>query len=393
MKKLDMGLMPGISMDAVETTPLQKLYIGLMSGTSMDAIDAALVDFSSDQPSLLASYKSSLPYTLRKDLSKLYTTDSINMIKFAELDQKIALISVETIKKLLAESKFSAKDILAIGSHGQTVFHYPHLSSYAFTMQIGDPNIIAEKTGITTIADFRRRDMAAGGQGAPLTPAFHNCIFRSEKEDTFVLNLGGIANITYLPADLKATILGFDIGPANCLLDRWIHAHLQQWFDENGLWAASATFDKALLRQFLSDPYFHLKPPKSTGPEYFNCKWIQTHLAMLKRHVSPASVQATLCELIAVCIGKTIQTIKSTNGVILLCGGGSKNIYLRKRIQLHCHQHQVLLTDDRGVASDWVEAMAFAWIAKQTLEGKSSNLPEVTGAKKTTLLGGIYLKN
>ncbi|WP_342228122.1 anhydro-N-acetylmuramic acid kinase [Rickettsiella endosymbiont of Rhagonycha lignosa] len=371
---------------------MKKLYIGLMSGTSMDAVDAALVDFSSDQPSLLASYKSPLSNTLREDLTKLYTTDTINIKKFAELDQKIALISVETIKKLLAESQFSAKDILAIGSHGQTVFHYPHLSNYPFTIQIGDPNIIAEKTRITTIADFRRRDIAAGGQGAPLTPAFHNSIFRTEKEDTIVLNLGGIANITYLPADLNATILGFDIGPANCLLDQWIHAHRQQWFDENGVWAASATFDEVLLRQFLSDPYFQLKPPKSTGPEYFNFKWIQTHLAKLNRQVSPASVQATLCELVAVSISSAIQTIKSIHGVILMCGGGSKNIYLRKRIQQHCHPHQVLLTDDRGIASDWVEAMAFAWIAKQTLEGKSSNLPEVTGAKNATILGGIYLK-
>jgi anhydro-N-acetylmuramic acid kinase len=371
----------------------KKLYIGLMSGTSMDAIDAALVDFSSDQPSLLASYKSPLSNTLREDLTELYTTNSINIVKFAELDQKIALISVETIKKLLAATKFSAKDILAIGSHGQTVFHYPHLSSYPFTIQIGDPNIIAEKTGITTIADFRRRDIAAGGQGAPLTPAFHNSIFRTEKEDTIVLNLGGIANITYLPADLNATILGFDIGPANCLLDQWIHAHFQQWFDKNGVWAASATFDEALLRQFLSDPYFQLKPPKSTGPEYFNFNWIQTHLAkLINQQASPASVQTTLCELIAVSISRAIQAIKSINGVILLCGGGSKNIYLRKRIQRHCHLHRVLLTDDRGIASDWVEAMAFAWIAKQTLEGKSSNLPGVTGAKNATILGGIYLK-
>lgn len=371
---------------------MKKLYIGLMSGTSMDAVDAALVDFSNHQPSLLASYKSPLPNTLREDFTKLYATDTINIIKFAELDQKMALISVETIKKLLAESIFSAKDILAIGSHGQTVFHYPHLSNCPFTIQIGDPNIIAEKTRITTIADFRRRDIAAGGQGAPLTPAFHNSIFRTEKEDTIVLNLGGIANITYLPADLNATILGFDIGPANCLLDQWIHAHLQQWFDENGVWAASATYDEALLHQFLSDPYFQLKPPKSTGPEYFNFKWIKAHLARLNRHISLASVQATLCELVAVSISRAIQTIKSIHGVILLCGGGSKNIYLRKRIQQHCHPHQVLLTDDRGVASDWVEAMAFAWIAKQTLEGKSSNLPEVTGAKNATILGGVYLK-
>lgn len=371
---------------------MKKLYIGLMSGTSMDAMDAALVDFSYERPKLIAAYKSSLSNTLREELSKLYTADSINMVKFAELDQKMALVSVDAIKKLLAKNKFSAQDILGIGSHGQTVFHYPHLSNYAFTIQIGDPNIIAENTGITTVADFRRRDMAAGGQGAPLTPAFHNAIFRTEKEDTIVLNLGGIANITYLAADLKKPVLGFDTGPANCLLDQWIRHHLKQWFDEDGAWAASASFDQALLQQLLSDPYFQLNPPKSTGPEYFNLKWINTQLATFNRQLSPANVQATLCELVAISIAKAIQGFESTQGVILLCGGGSKNTYLRNRIQQHCHLHQLLLTDDRGVPSDWVEAMAFAWMAKQTLEGKTSNLPEVTGAKNQTILGGIYLK-
>ncbi|MFZ0219889.1 MAG: anhydro-N-acetylmuramic acid kinase [Candidatus Aquirickettsiella sp.] len=370
---------------------MKKLYIGLMSGTSMDAVDAALVDFSTMQPKLLATYKSPLPNTLRKALTKLYTANSINIIKFAELDQKIAFISVEAVKKLLEESKYSAKDILAIGSHGQTVFHYPHLSTYPFTIQIGDPNIIAEKTGITTMADFRRRDIAAGGQGAPLTPAFHNTIFRNKKEDTIVINLGGIANITYLPANIKAAVLGFDTGPANCLLDQWIHSHLKCWFDEGGRWAASATFDPALLKQFLSDPYFQLKPPKSTGPEYFNFKWIQSQLASLNRPLTPVIVQATLCELVAVSIARAIQVLKSNHGTILLCGGGSKNSYLKKRIHQHCRQHLLLLTDDRGVSSDWLEAMAFAWIAKQTLEGKCSNLPEVTGAKNPTILGGIYL--
>lgn len=369
---------------------MKKLYIGLMSGTSMDAVDAALVDFSNAQPRLIATHKSPLSNMLREELTKLYTTDSIKLLKFAELDQKIALISVDTVKKLLAETPYSAKDILAIGSHGQTVFHYPHLSSYPFSIQIGDPNIIAERTSITTIADFRRRDMAAGGQGAPLTPAFHNAIFRNKKEDTIVLNLGGIANITYLAADLKMPVLGFDTGPANCLLDQWIHHHLKRWFDKDGAWAASATFDEVLLNQFLSDPYFQLKPPKSTGPEYFSFTWIQTQLALLNRQLVPASVQATLCELVAVSVASAILGFKSTQGVILLCGGGSKNTYLKKRIQQHCHHYPLLLTDDRGIPSDSLEAMAFAWIAKQTLEGKCSNLPEVTGAKNATILGGIY---
>lgn len=371
---------------------MKKLYIGLMSGTSMDAIDAALVDFSDEKPKLLATDKSPLPDVLREELAQLYTSDLMSIVKFAELDQKIALISVKAIQKLLEKSQYSAKDILAIGSHGQTIFHFPHLPNYPFTIQIGDPNIIAEKTGITTIADFRRRDTAAGGQGAPLSSAFHNSILRTKKEDTIVLNLGGIANITYLPADLKASVLGFDTGPANCLLDQWIRSHLKKWFDKEGAWAGSAAFDEDLLNQFLSDPYFQLKYPKSTGPEYFNFKWISAHLTRLNRHLTPAVVQATLCELVATSVAMAIKTFKTKRAVILLCGGGSKNTYLRKRIEKHCHQQPVLLTDDRGVSSDWLEAMAFAWIAKQTLAGLSSNLPEVTGAKNATILGGIYLK-
>lgn len=377
----------------LEKNLMKKLFIGLMSGTSMDAIDAVLVDFSNDSPELLSTHKSLLSDELRLALTQLYTLDSIEIKKLAELDQKIALISVDAVKKVLAKSSFPAKEILAIGSHGQTVFHYPHLPSFPFTIQIGDPNIIAEKTGITTIADFRRRNMAAGGQGAPLTPAFHNFIFRNDKEDHIVLNLGGIANITYLSANLKAPVLGFDTGPANCLLDQWIRQHHKQWFDKNGAWAATAIFDQELLQHFLSDPYFQLKPPKSTGPEYFNLNWLTSKLSSFKRSLSAAIVQTTLCELIVVSVERAIQQFNSTQGVILLCGGGSKNTYLKKRLASRCKSHRFLLSDDRGVPAEWLEAMAFAWFAKQTLEGKTNNLPGVTGAKNATILGGIYLKN
>jgi anhydro-N-acetylmuramic acid kinase len=372
---------------------MKKLYIGLMSGTSMDAVDAVLVDFSQKKPQLLNTYKLPLPNTLREELTQLYTEEAVKIAKLAELDQKIALVSVEAVNKLLEKSNLVAKDILAIGSHGQTVFHYPHLQSFPFTLQIGDPNIIAEKTGITTIADFRRRDIAACGQGAPLTPAFHDVLFRSEKEDSIVLNLGGIANITYLPANLKAAITGFDTGPANCLLDQWIHCHHKKWFDADGAWAATANFDPALLQQFLSDPYFQLKPPKSTGLEYFNLNWLNTQLNSFARQLSPAVVQASLCELTTLNVEHAIQQFKSTQGVLVLCGGGSKNTYLKKRLATRCQNHRLLLSDERGVPSEYLEAMAFAWIAKQTLEGKTSNLPAVTGAKNATVLGGIYLKN
>ena len=374
---------------------MKKLYIGLMSGTSMDAVDAALVDFSHRTPQLLATHKSNLSGELRNELNNLCQAKSLKIKQFAELDAKLAHTFADTVVALLKEnSTFSKGDILAIGSHGQTVFHYPQ-HHYPFTLQLGDPNIIAEKTGITTVADFRRRDIAAGGQGAPLTPAFHNFIFRSEQEDRIVLNLGGIANITYLPANAKSSIIGFDTGPANLLLDKWIQKNTEykQWYDKDGIWASSATFDNDLLEQFLSDPYFDLPPPKSTGHDYFNLDWLEKYLNLLKKELSPAITQATLCELTAVSISRAIQQFSSSkNGSIILCGGGSKNPYLKARLAEHCHTHQIQLSDELNVPSEWIEAMAFAWFAKQTLEGKTSNLIEVTGARNSTVLGGIYLK-
>ncbi|MDQ8039156.1 MAG: anhydro-N-acetylmuramic acid kinase [Rickettsiella sp.] len=370
----------------------KKLYIGLMSGTSMDAIDAALVDFSNPAPQLLATHKFALPDKLRNDLNGLCETDSLKITQLAELDGRIAHAFADTVTELLEKNPtYSKNDILAIGSHGQTLFHYPQ-HCYPFTLQIGDPNIIAEKTAITTIADFRRRDMAAGGQGAPLSPAFHNFIFRNGKEDRIVLNLGGIANITYLPADAKASVIGFDTGPANILIDKWAQKHLKQWFDEEGKWAASAFFDETLLKQFLSDPYFQLKPPKSTGHNYFNLAWLEKHLTLFNRKLTPAVIQATLCELTARSVALAIKQFTNRNGTIILCGGGNKNTFLKKRLAENCQPHRIQLSDELKIPSEWMEAMAFAWFAKQTLEGQTSNLPAVTGARNPTVLGGIYLK-
>jgi anhydro-N-acetylmuramic acid kinase len=370
---------------------VKKLYIGLMSGTSMDAIDAALVDFSNHFPKLIATHKSCLSDELRADLNQLCIADSIKITQLGELDVKVGLAFADAVQKLLQKTSVSKNDILAIGSHGQTVFHFPQYR-YPFTVQIGDPNIIAEKTGITTIADFRRRDIAAGGQGAPLTPLFHNFVFRNKKEDRIVLNLGGFANVTYLPANANAPVIGFDTGPANILLDKWTYRHLKQWFDKDGGWAASAAVDDDLLKQFLSDPYFLLKPPKSTGHDYFNLIWLDTQLKQYNKSITPAIVQTTLCELTACSIAAAIQQLNSPHALILLCGGGSKNSYLKRRLENHCQGHRVQLCDNFGVPGEWIEAMAFSWLAKQTSEGKTGNLPEVTGARNPTVLGGIYLK-
>lgn len=371
---------------------MKKLYIGLMSGTSMDAVDAALVDFSHYPPQLISTHKADLSPKLRTELNQLCATDSLKITQLVELDIKIAHVFADTVKKLLEKTSFSEKDILAIGSHGQTIFHYPQ-PPYPFSMQIGDPNIIAEKTGITTIADFRRRDIAAGGQGAPLTPAFHNFIFRSEKEDRIVLNLGGIANVTYLPANIQSPIVGFDTGPANLLLDKWTQKHHSQWFDENGNWAASGEVDSELLQQLLADPYFHLIPPKSTGQDYFNLSWLEKHLTTFSKKLSPTVIQTTLCELTATSVGLAIQQLNSKQGNLVLCGGGCKNTYLKTRLKKQCKLHKICISDDLGIPAEWLEAISFAWMAKQTLEGQTSSLTSVTGAKNATVLGGIYLKS
>jgi len=370
---------------------MKELYIGLMSGTSADAIDAALVDFSNHFPKLVTTHKSYLPTELRLDLNKLGEEGAVKILQLGALDVRMGHAFADTVKALLRKTSLLTRDVLAIGSHGQTVFHFPQYH-YPFTMQIGDPNIIAEETNITTVADFRRRDIAAGGQGAPLTPAFHNFIFRSKKEDRIVLNLGGFANITYLPADPKAPVIGFDVGPANLLMDKWIYRHRKQWFDVDGSWAASAVFDEGLLQQFLSDPYFFLEPPKSTGHDYFNLVWLEQQLDRWNKSLQPSVVQATLCEMTAASIGTAIQQLDSTCGSILLCGGGSKNTYLKERLAYRCPGRHLRLCDDLGVPAEWMEAMAFSWFAKQTLEGKTCNLPEVTGARNLTVLGGIYLK-
>lgn len=371
---------------------MKKLYIGLMSGTSMDAIDAALVDFSNPSPQLCATHKMPIPMQLKTELTHLCAANTSTVINFAELDTRMGQLFTQSVQALLAKTSYSSDEILAIGSHGQTIFHAPQ-RDYPFTLQIGDPNIIAEGTGITTVADFRRRDMAAGGQGAPLTPAFHNMVFRSQEEDRLILNLGGIANITYLPANPAQLVLGFDTGPANMLLDHWAEQHLGTRFDDQGQWAASQPFDPALLEQFLAEDYFQTPPPKSTGREQFNLEWLNKQLNTQPHTSHPASIQATLCELTAKSVALALQWLpRPFQGSIFVCGGGVYNTHLMQRLSAHCQPHAVISCDQLGVPAEWIEAVAFAWLAKQTLEGKPGNLPDVTGAKQATVLGGIYPK-
>lgn len=360
---------------------MRELYIGLMSGTSADGIDAALVDFHSAKPSLIAHHFTEFDAELRKRILALNHPGHDEINRLGELDHLLGKTFAQAAHVLLEKSNISASHIRAIGSHGQTIRHNPDAR---FTLQIGDPNIIAADTGITTIADFRRKDMAHGGQGAPLVPAFHQAILSSETYDRAIVNIGGVANMTFLPRNQR--VLGFDTGPGNNLMDAWIQMHVGKSHDKNGEWAKQGMISAELLKKLLDDAYFKAAPPKSTGPEYFNLAWLKKYVD----HHKEVDVQSTLAELTAVTITHAVKHLMD-QGEVLICGGGVHNDYLMQRLTALLQPLQVLSTEVYGVHPDWMEAMAFAWLAKQTLDKKPGNIMQVTGARQTAILGGVYL--
>ncbi|MCH8499820.1 MAG: anhydro-N-acetylmuramic acid kinase [Marinobacter sp.] len=360
------------------------LYVGLMSGTSMDAIDAVLVSFQNGLH-LLATHSTTYPPGLREHLSRLAqnqgTPDDLG-----QADNLLGEAFAHAVKQLLTENRIDPSQVRAIGSHGQTVRHRSE-GEARFSLQLGDPNIIAERTGITTVADFRRRDMAAGGEGAPLVPAFHQAFLASPEENRCIINIGGIANITWLPRDGKA--LGFDTGPGNALMDAWCMKHTGRHFDEDGHWAADGIVNQALLSDMLTDAYFRAPAPKSTGKERFNLEWIET---CLRRHgdVSPTDVQRTLLELTALTIMR--QLPEPSPARLYICGGGARNKVLMQQLARVCEPATVETTDKIGLDPQWVEAVAFAWLAARTLDHLAGNLPAVTGAAGPRVLGGVYAR-
>ena len=365
---------------------MSDLFTGLMSGTSMDAIDAVLVDFSSVKPRLIAHHAHPIPDTTRSDLLSLVSPANNELQRSCQLDISMGQLFAEAVLALLETAQVAARDVTAIGSHGQTLRHYPLLPN---SLQIGDPNTIAELTGITTVADFRRRDMAAGGQGAPLVPAFHKAVFHSANVNRVILNIGGIANITILPTDNNAVVSGFDTGPGNGLMDEWVGQHLKLAYDRDGEWGASGHVHPGLLERMLNDAYFTAAPPKSSGREYFNLQWLAPMLDAFP-HLAERDVQTSLCELTARSITDAIQHYAADTQEVLVCGGGVHNRLLMQRLDELLSPCKVRTTSDAGLDPDWVEAMAFAWLAKQTLAGKPGHLPAVTGAKHPVVLGGIY---
>ncbi|HDS1141770.1 TPA: anhydro-N-acetylmuramic acid kinase [Stenotrophomonas maltophilia] len=363
------------------------LYLGLMSGTSADGIDAALVQFPAGGGcrfvhGLTARWEP----VLRARLVALGEGGPLDSLEeLGELDARIAISFAGAANQLLAEAGVDGSQVRAIGSHGQTVRHRP-LADPAFTVQLGDGNRIAELTGITTVSDFRRRDVAAGGHGAPLMPAFHLAMLGTADEDRAVLNLGGIANLTLIP---REGVRGFDTGPANALMDAWCQRHTGRTFDADGAYAASGAVDEGLLAGWRSDPWFALPPPKSTGREQFHLAWAEAHMA--EGQYAAADVQATLLELTVATVADALLAQQPQTRRLLVCGGGVRNRQLMKRLAARLPDVQVESSAVHGLDPEYVEAMGFAWLAQRTMDGLAGNLPSVTGAKGPRILGAIHL--
>ena len=371
--------MPGLA----DIVP-RDLYIGLMSGTSLDGVDAAVVDLSANGVRALAGVHLPFDPKLRAELLSLNTPGRDEIHRAALLGNELARCYAAAVDAAVTRAGVYAKEVVAIGCHGQTVRHRPALG---YTVQIGNPALLAELSGIRVVADFRHRDIAAAGQGAPLVPAFHAFAFASPDEDRVVVNLGGIANLTWLPR--SGSVAGFDCGPGNCLLDLWAARHLGTPMDANGDWAAGGTVDQGLLLQFLAEPYISAPPPKSTGRDLFNTAWLSAHGTDA---VDPRTVQATLLEFSARCVSDACRRYCPGVRRLIVCGGGLRNIALMRRLGALCSPAPVVSSETCGLAPEFVEAVAFAWLAKMALDGVPANVPAVTGASGPRVLGAIYPK-
>ncbi|HET7061716.1 MAG TPA: anhydro-N-acetylmuramic acid kinase [Nitrosospira sp.] len=358
-------------------------YIGMMSGTSLDGVDAALADFNRSPPSLLGTFY--LPYSpdLRGRLLELHQAGVDELHRAAMLGNELSRHYADAVGGLLRDSGVSRGEVRAIGCHGQTVRHCPQ-AERAYTIQLFNPALLAELTGVTVVADFRSRDIAAGGQGAPLVPAFHSALFMHSECHRIIVNIGGICNLTSLA---RGQVAGYDCGPGNMLMDAWCSHHTGEPYDENGNWARSGEVIESLLERFLALPFFSLPPPKSAGREQFNFTWLES---CLNGNEKPEDVQATLLELTVQSISRSVFQYFPRAAELYLCGGGARNGAVITRLGLTMPGKTIELTDRLGVSADWVEAFAFAWLAKQAISGVPANLPVVTGARDSRILGAIY---
>jgi anhydro-N-acetylmuramic acid kinase len=363
------------------------LYAGLISGTSMDGVESVLLDIEADRFAIVGARHADYPQALSLRLKRAVANpQGCDLDELGALDAEVGEVFAETALQLLAASGKHAAQVRAIGSHGQTLLHRP-LAKLPFTLQIGDANRIAERTGIDVVADFRRRDMAAGGEGAPLVPAFHAAAFATPGRTNVVVNIGGISNITVLGAD--GSVSGFDTGPGNCLMDLWATEHLGEPFDRDGQLAARGQVHQPLLQALLREPYLHREPPKSTGRELFQREWLQR--ALDAHTAGVPDVQATLCEFTASTIAAAIRELARVQPAeLLVCGGGAYNRELMRRLGQQLPHTKVLDTSARGIAPDQVEAALFAWLAQRFVAGLPGNLVAVTGARGPRVLGALY---
>ena len=371
---------------------MSDLYIGLMSGTSLDGADGVLVDFSARGNGLLAvlahEHRPFAP-ALAAELLALNTSGTDELHRAALAGNALAHVYAELVEALLDSGQVAREQVISIGAHGQTVRHRPQeFDGTGYTVQLNNPALLAELAGIDVVADLRSRDVAAGGQGAPLVPAFHRAMFGRDCVAIGVLNIGGISNLTALQAD--GSTIGFDCGPGNALMDYWCQQHTGHAFDAGGAWAASGLVIEALLQAMLHDPYFALAAPKSTGRDHFNAAWLKTHLKPSAGSAPPSDVQATLAELTAACCANDVLGHVPEARELLVCGGGTFNQHLMRRLAARLPGVSVLATEERGLPASQVEACAFAWLARAFCTRSPGNLASVTGARGARVLGALY---
>ena len=367
---------------------MTEYYIGLMSGTSLDGVDGVLVDYREATPRVVAHAYSTFPPALATDFLALNVAGPNELHRAALAANALVRIYASVVGELLKRAGVDARQVAAIGAHGQTVRHQPQeFDGTGYTLQLNNPALLAELTGIDVVADFRSRDVAAGGQGAPLVPAFHHAAFGRPNETVAVLNIGGISNLTVLGAD--GDILGFDCGPGNALMDGWCLQHTGQPFDAEGAWAAKGAVHNDLLDDWLQDAYFAKAPPKSTGRDLFNATWLSSSLSRFPG-VAPVDVQATLTELTAASCVTCVNRYAKDSKKLLVCGGGALNTWLMQRLQVHLPACKVESTEHHGLPPLQVEAAAFAWLARQAVLRETASLKSVTGARGARVLGAIY---
>jgi anhydro-N-acetylmuramic acid kinase len=370
------------------SAPSAQLFIGLMSGTSLDGVDGVLADFSHAQPRVVAHHAQPFAPALKQELLALNTPSDNELHRAALAANGLVRTYAQTVQALLTATQTAARDVRAIGAHGQTVRHQPGAyDGTGYTLQLNNPALLAELTGIDVVADFRSRDVAAGGQGAPLVPVFHQGVFGQTTRTVGVLNIGGIANLSVLHAN--GDVVGFDCGPGNALLDYWCHTHTDQAYDDNGTWGASGKVIEPLLQALLAEPFLHQAPPKSTGRDLFHPTWLATKLSGFA-NAKPVDVQATLTAFTASACVNDVRRHAPDAAELIVCGGGALNGALMQGLQAGLPQLCVLSSAERGMPPLQVEAAAFAWLARQTMLGLPGNLPKVTGAQGARILGGIF---